>query len=171
MLKNSQLINDQHGLKKQDIVCNLKQLCENVLEPLYDLFGKNSIHLTSVFRYPGYPTGALKAASGVSFHEQGLALDLCFTNKSFAKYYDAAVEIKKSIQYDKLLLEYRLGEVQGKTTYKPWIHMQWQQQGLNMANGKIGGNARLQAFTMKNDVRVSDIGTLINLLPNSNISY
>ena len=75
------------------------------------------------------------------------------------------------MQYDKLLLEYRLGQINGKTTYKPWIHMQWQQQGLNLANGKTGGNARLQAFTMKNDVRVSDIGTLINLLPNSTISY
>lgn len=171
MLKNSQLINDQHGLKKQDIVCNLKQLCENVLEPLYALFGQNSILITSVFRYPGYPTGSLRSASGVSFHEQGLALDMCFTNRSFAKYYDAAVEIKKSLQYDKLLLEYRLGDVKGKTTYKPWIHIQWQQQGLNLSNGKTGGNARLQAFTMKNDSRVSDIGTLINLLPNSTIGY
>ena len=77
--------------------------------------------------------------------------------------------MKQSIQYDKLLLEYRLGNVRGTTTYKPWIHIQWQQQGINLANGRTGGQARLQTFTLKNDRTYSP--TLVNLLPDSTLTY
>lgn len=170
MLKGNNL-RDQHGLRRQDIVCNLRQLAENVIEPVFDLIGKGRILITSCVRYPGYNTGSLRPAQGVSFHEQGLAVDMCFLNTPFSQYYDLAVNLKKNIQYDKLLLEYRIGTVQGITTYKPWIHVQWQQPGINMANGRSGGTARLEAFTMKNDVRVTPIGTLTNFLPGSTLQY
>jgi hypothetical protein len=170
MLKGNNL-RDQHGLRKQDIVCNLRQLAENVIEPVFDLLGKGKILITSCIRYPGYNTGSLRPAQGVSFHEQGLAVDMCFLNTPFSQYYDYALNLKRNIQYDKLLLEYRIGTVKGVTTYKPWIHIQWQQSGINMANGRSGGNARLEAFTMKNDVRVTPVGTLTNFLPGSTLQY
>lgn len=170
MLKGNNL-RDQHGLRKQDIVCNLRQLAENVIEPVFDLVGKGRILITSCIRYPGYNTGSFRPPAGISFHEQGLAVDMCFLNTPFSNYYDLAVQLKKNIQYDKLLLEYRIGTVQGISTYKPWVHIQWQQSGINMANGRSGGNARLEAFTMKNDVRVTPVGTLTNFLPNSTLQY
>lgn len=170
-LKGTERLTAQHGLTPQDIVCNLKQLAENVIEPIYSAFGKNQVIITSCFRWPGYNTGSFKPATGVSFHEQGLAVDLCFANKPFSMYYDYALQIKQNMQFDKLLLEYRLGTVRGVTTYKPWIHMQWQQPALNLANGKKGGPARKEVYTMKNDVRVGPVNTLINLLPNDRISY
>jgi hypothetical protein len=159
----------QHGLSVQDLVCNLRQLSVNVIEPLFDLVGKGNIIITSVLRNPGTVTGSLNPPSGVSFHEQGLAIDICFNTKPFSQYYDIAVQIKRQLQYDKLLLEYRLGNVRGITTYKPWIHIAWQQQGINLASGKKGGQARLQALTFQNDRTYSQ--NLVNLLPDSALSY
>lgn len=168
MLKGTDNLRNQHGLKIQDIVCNLRQLSENVIEPVFEIIGKNRTFITSTFRTAGQFTGALKAANGVSFHEQGLAIDFGFS-LTFAEYYTIASQLRQSIQYDKLILEYRLGQVRGAMTYKPWIHIQWQQQGLNMASGRLGGTPRLSAFTMKNDEVYSP--KLINLSPASSLTY
>jgi hypothetical protein len=73
------------------------------------------------------------------------------------------------IQYDKLLLEYRLGNVRGTTTYKPWIHIAYQQPGINLASGRTGSQARLQALTFRNDTTYSR--NLVNLLPDSALQY
>lgn len=170
MLKGTGIRN-QHGLSVQDIVCNLKQLSENVIEPVFSLVGKSRVIITSGYRYPGYNTGAMKPATGISFHEQGLAVDMCFINTPFSRYYDIAAQFKQGIQYDKLLLEYRLGSVGGVTTYKPWIHIQWQQPDVNMANGRKGGRARLEVYTFKNDSRHGAPGVLTNLLPDSTLKY
>ena len=166
-LKGTENLQAQHGLSIQDIVCNLTQLAVNVIEPVFDLLGKNNVIISSTFRTPGQMTGAFKSASGISFHEQGLAVDFCF-NKTFTEYYDIAVSLKKNVQFDKLLLEYRVGNIKGVNSYKPWIHMQWQQQGLNLATGS-GGKPRLEYYTFKNDVNYS--ASLVNLLPNSNLTY
>jgi hypothetical protein len=171
LLKGTERLAPQHGLSQQDLVCNLKQLAENVLEPVFSSFGKDQVIVTSCFRWPGYNTGSFKPATGISFHEQGLAVDLCFVNKPFSMYYDFAKQIKQTMNYDKLLLEYRLGTVNGVTTYKPWIHVQWQQPAINLANGRKGGPPRKEVYTMKNDVRVGPANALINLLPNVNLSY
>jgi hypothetical protein len=168
-LPGYQRLRAQHGLSIQDLVCNLRQLSVNVIEPLFNLVGRGNVIITSVLRTPETATGALNPPSGVSFHNQGLAIDICFNRKNFSQYYDIAVQLKNSIQFDKLLLEYRLGNVKGTTTYKPWIHIQWQQQGINLANGRKGGQARLQAFTLKNDRTFSQ--KLVNLLPESSLSY
>jgi hypothetical protein len=159
----------QHGLSVQDLVCNLRQLSVNVIEPLFDLVGRGNIIITSVLRNPGTVTGSLNPPAGVSFHEQGLAIDVCFNNKQFSQYYDVAVQIKRELQYDKLLLEYRLGTIRGISTYKPWIHLAWQQQGINLASGRTGGQARLQSLTFQNDRTYSQ--NLVNLLPDSTLLY
>ena len=166
-LKGTENLQSQHGLSVQDIVCNLTQLAVNVIEPVFDLLGKNNVIISSTFRTPGQMTGAFKPASGISFHEQGLAVDFCF-NKSFTEYYDIAVSLKKNVQFDKLLLEYRIGNIKGVNSYKPWIHMQWQQQGLNLATGSAG-KPRLEYYTFKNDVNYSS--SLVNLLPDSTLTY
>jgi hypothetical protein len=163
------VLRGQYGLTVQDMVCNLRQLAVNVIEPMFELVGKGNIIITSVFRTPESVTGSLNPPRGVSFHQQGLGIDVCFHRKNFSEYYNIAVQLKNSIQYDKLLLEYRLGNVRGVSSYKPWIHIQWQQQGINLANGNKGGQARLQAFTLKNDRTYSQ--TLVNLLPDSTLRY
>lgn len=168
-LPGYQRLRAQHGLTIQDIVCNLRQLSVNVIEPLYQLVGKGNVIVTSVFRTPETVTGSLNPPSGISFHQQGLGIDICFNRKNFSQYYDIAVQLKNSIQYDKLLLEYRLGNVRGTTSYKPWIHIQWQQQGINLANGRQGGQARMQALTLKNDRTYAQ--NLVNLLPDSSLTY
>jgi hypothetical protein len=171
-LRGTQNIRAQFGLSVQDIVCNLRQLSENVIEPLYEIIGKKRCINTSAFRYAGQQTGALKPIKGISFHDQGLAVDYAFT-VPFKEYYDIAVKLKGSLPHDKLILEYRLGTVKGVITDKPWIHIQWQQSGLTMANNSTGSKARYMSFTMKDDVTYPQPGArqLINLLPNSTLSY
>jgi len=164
MLTTGATIRAQHGLKEAEIVCNLKQLATNVIEPLFEKLGKNNVNIITGLQNPSVVTGALNNPAAASFHELGLAIDITFPNKQFSEYYDVAVQLKQVLQYDKLQLEYQLGEVNGKTTYKPWVHIQWQQQGLKLEGGREGSQIRMETLTMKGDT-VHDPKNLVNLLP------
>lgn len=99
-------ITAQRGLTKEEIICNLKNLAENVLEPLKA-------------KYPNVMfTSAFRTGSGRSQHERGEACDVQFKNVSKAFYYEAAQWIKTNLPHDQLLLE-------GKNfgTGLPWIHI------------------------------------------------
>ena len=158
-----------HGLTVQDLVCNLRQLAVNVIDPVMELLGRGNVHITSVLRTPETVTGSLNPPRGVSYHQQGLGIDMVFLTKSFSEYFEIAKQLKQNIEYDKLLLEYRIGTVNGVNTYKPWIHIQWQQPDIKMANGAAGAQARKQVFTLQND-RTHATG-LVNLLPDSTLRY
>jgi hypothetical protein len=166
MLLGSSVLKAQHGLEEKDIVCNMKQLAVNVIEPLYEKLGKSNVNIITGLQNPSVISGALGSPVATSFHELGLAIDITLPNKQFSEYYDVAVQLKQQLQYDRLQLEYQLGDVNGTTTYKPWIHIQWQQPGVKLENGRDGSNIRMETRTMKADA-VYDPNTLVNLLPAS----
>lgn len=99
-------IKDQVGLTRDEIICNLKNLAENVIEPLKAQYPNAMI--TSAFRH----------GSGTSQHLKGEAIDIQFRNISKSEYFNIAQWIKANLPYDQLLLE---GKSVG--TRLPWIHI------------------------------------------------
>lgn len=115
----------QHGLTLQEIVCNLKLLCINVLEPIKKMYP--DMIITSAFRNPG------QSVSKISQHEKGMAADIQIPsyNKSLEKYYDAVISIKNSVPHDQLLLEYTTTSSSAAGT---WIHVSFNPAGNRAAS-------------------------------------
>jgi len=116
---------DESGLSLEEIVCNLKLLAVNCLEPIKSRFPNSFI--TNTWRPPsGNPR---------SQHPKGQAADIQFRNTSKADYYVIAQWIRDNVSYDQLLLEY-------KTTGSglPWIHISFDKS-----------NQRSQVLTLLNN--------------------
>jgi GH24 family phage-related lysozyme (muramidase) len=126
----------QNGLSAQEIACNLKGLCENVLEPIRKSYP--GLIITSGFRRPGDLPPPYKNEK--SQHTAGQAVDIVISGFNRQQHYDAAIKISQMIPYDQLLLEY-----DGKTTV--WIHISF----------KYSGN-RKQVFTMNFHKRITPYG-------------
>lgn len=125
---------NQQGLTAQEIVCNLKGLAENCLEPIINLYP--SMVVTSGFRRPG----DVAKSSATSQHYLGQAADFWIPGFSREKHYEAIQAIQQIIPYDQLILEYS-----GKTTV--WIHVSF----------KYTAN-RQMAFTMRDHQSVGGTG-------------
>lgn len=109
----------QHGLTRAQIICNLKKLAINVLEPLVAKYSKNAIIVTSGFR----------KGTGSSQHERGQAVDVQFRNITKDEYYVRANWVRDNISYDQFILEY------GNAPH-PWFHL------------SFAGTPRRQVLTM-----------------------
>jgi hypothetical protein len=101
------------------LMCNLRALCLNVLEPLAERYGRTNIQINSGFRNNG----------GTSQHEVGQAVDIRFLDLPTGRgdaaqraYYERAKEIRDNLIYDQLLLE-----VFGNQG--PWIHISFNSGG------------------------------------------
>jgi uncharacterized protein YcbK (DUF882 family) len=116
---------NQQGLTAQEIVCNLKGLAENCLEPIVGLYP--SMIITSGFRRPN----DVAESSKTSQHYLGQAADIIIPGFSRQKHYEAIQAIQQLIPYDQLILEYS-----GANTV--WIHVSF----------KYTAN-RQMAFTMR----------------------
>jgi predicted chitinase len=105
---SSASVRDQNGLTSAEIVCNLQNVCLNVLEFVIKKYP--NVFVTSGFRYP--------SSNARSQHPNGEAVDLQFKNVSKAEYYKIALDLAQSIpNFDQFLLEYAV------TTNNPWIHI------------------------------------------------
>ena len=127
----------QMGMSAQEIVCNLKGLAENCLEPIRNLY-PNMI-ITSAFRRPG----DVAASSKTSDHYNGQAADIVIPNLDRSGHYTAIQRIQGIVPYDQLLLEY-----QGSSTV--WIHISFKYTG-----------SKKQIFTMRDHKRVGDLGQFV----------
>lgn len=125
---------DQQGLTAQEIVCNLKGLAENCLEPIINLYP--GMVITSGFRRPG----DVPKSSATSQHYLGQAADFIIPGFNRERHYEAIQAIQQIIPYDQLILEYS-----GKNTV--WIHVSF----------KYTAN-RLMAFTMRDHTKVGGTG-------------
>ena len=125
---------NQLGLTAQEIVCNLKGLAENCLEPIINLYP--GMVITSGFRRPG----DVAKSSATSQHYLGQAADIIIPGFNREKHYEAIQAIQQIIPYDQLILEYS-----GKTTV--WIHVSF----------KYTAN-RQMAFTMRDHSKYGDTG-------------
>jgi hypothetical protein len=91
------------GYTKDEIVCNLKQLCETIIEPVRAAYP--NVFITSAFR-PG---------SGSSDHNKGFACDLQFYNWTYDQYWAAVQLLVANLpSYRQFILEY------GR---RPWFHI------------------------------------------------
>ena len=86
-------LRSQYGLTTNTIVCNLRLLCVNILEPMLILYP--GIILTSGFRYQ---------QSG-SQHTKGQAVDVQIPGFTHQEFWDASKIVKQSLPYDQMILE------------------------------------------------------------------
>lgn len=108
-----------NGLSNKDIVCNLIQLCTNMVEPIKKAFP--GIRLNSCFRSPyGKETNPKD-------HGLGAAADLSWPGKSYEYHAKVADWIVKNVPYRQVILEYQtVGWASGNPTDKVaacWIHV------------------------------------------------
>lgn len=98
------IIRDQVGLKSADIVCNLKAVAENILEPIRT-------------RYPGFNINSgFRHGSGVSQHNKGQAVDLQWPNMTNKQMFDVAQWISQTLPIDQLIVEHG---------NKIWLHISY----------------------------------------------
>jgi len=88
-------VRPQVGLTTNQIVCNLRMLCINVLEPLKVLYP--NMFVTSGFRH----------GSGTSQHNKGQAADVQLSGTSHLQQWEAAKVVAEAptITYDQFILE------------------------------------------------------------------
>lgn len=131
-----------HDMSKQEIICNLKNLAENILGPINETVGKHGIawNITSCYRN-NIPSGG----SATSQHLYGCAVDFVMGGNNFAykTNYDTALKLASILPYDQLLLEYRDPGRTGNRNSKRinWIHVSYNNYG----------SGRQQALTFLND--------------------
>lgn len=138
----------------QEIICNMKALCVNILGPINEQVGKvgKAWQITSCYR--NYvPAGG----SATSQHLTGSAVDISIGgNFGYKINYDWAVKFAASLPIDQLLLEYRDPGVNGNKNPKRinWIHLSYN----NFGPGKK------QVLTFLNDKThsqgLSNLGTV-----------
>lgn len=114
------------GLTLEQILCNLKMLAINVVEPIRAHYPQ--AFLTNTWRPEGI-------GSPTSQHPKGMAVDLQFKTAAKKDYFAIAQWIRDNVVFDQLLLEY-------KTTGSglPWIHVSFNKAGN-----------RKQVLTLLND--------------------
>jgi len=105
--------NGQNGLTGEELACNLKQLCLNIIEPLRAKYSNVGFKVNSCFR---------PRKNGKSQHEFGQAIDIGFSlirgkPGDKAEYHRIAKEIRAmGLPFDQMLLEYT-------SSGSVWIHM------------------------------------------------
>ena len=91
-------LQDQVGLKQEEIVCNLKALVENCVIPIENEYGRGKVQINSAFR----------RGSGRSQHNRGQAYDL-FLRGMFERgktdIYDVAAWCRDNIAFDQMIIE------------------------------------------------------------------
>lgn len=96
------------GLSAATIICNLKGLATNILEPLAD-------------KYPGFRINCgFRKQTDKSQHKMGMAVDLQYPSKTAGFHFEVAKWIKANLAYDQLIFEH------GNTV---WIHVSYNNKG------------------------------------------
>jgi hypothetical protein len=94
----------QNGLTVADIICNLKAVVENIVEPLAK-------------RYPGLRINSgFRKGTGNSQHNRGQAVDIQWPGLSAAAYTARAQWIKENLPFDQMIFEH------GNSI---WIHLSY----------------------------------------------
>jgi uncharacterized Zn-binding protein involved in type VI secretion len=118
----------QAGYTEPEIICNLKALAENVLDPLFDQYPSN-FRINSGFR---------TFTTGRSQHEKGMAADIQWAGLSNAAYLTRAQWVRDNLPYDQLIMEH------GNSI---WLHISFNRLSTQ----------RMQVLTMKNSSYVSGL--------------
>ena len=155
---NKHKLQDQVKLKKEQIVCNLAQLCGNVLENCVDFLpGKMAGFRKRWDISSGYrQLSAVKNSSKTSDHLVGRAVDIVLyphdTSRS-KRTFDLIIELEKAIPYDQMFIEYSIDNSGTHT----WIHIGYRGVKRGDTTG-AGGTNRKQVGTMLNHTAYGDSG-------------
>lgn len=131
----------------QEIVANLKAVCDNVLEPLTKKYGKNTFTITSAFRRPsqGKIMGDLGVPEDSSDHCIGSAVDFVFKNGK-TRTFEVVKELPSYLKcWNQIIMEYN-----GPSSY--WIHVAYKRERSNAGH----------CFTMNYASEDLYLGTLPN---------
>ena len=143
---NKHKLQDQCGLKKEEIVCNLIQLCENVLERYLSVLpGGISGYKSQWDINSGYRQKS-KSSNSNSDHYFGRAFDLTLLPHDTSRAernYTLVKTLEAIVPYDQMIIEYRTGG-------HSWIHTGY--RGIKAGDTAGGGVNRKMAFTMLNDL-------------------
>lgn len=144
------------NLTKGQVVANLKLLAMNVLDPVRERYPECAP--TNTWRPEANPDRP--GAGGqllLKQHPRGQAADIAFGNIPFERYYDIAIWIRDTIQFDQMLLEYN--------PRVAWIHISWNPSG-NRPNGVAFKVATFNCLD-SGDIRTQG---LVNLAPQLGLS-
>lgn len=134
-------------LTANEIVANLKRLCDNVLQPIADKYGRDSFTITSCFRRPSQGPNdpgdlGLKNKTNGSYipewgdHTRGQAVDISF-KAGKARTFEIVKELPSYLKsWHQLIMEYDRGGAAF------WIHCSYRDRGnaghcFSMNNHKI----------------------------------
>lgn len=104
----SNKLQDQRGLKKADIVCNLRNLAHNCIEPIKKQYPSMTI------------TSGLRNGNTTSDHEIGCAVDIVILNSNRKSHTEISHWIYQNVPFKQLLLEHGYGRNGNRVT---WIHI------------------------------------------------
>jgi uncharacterized Zn-binding protein involved in type VI secretion len=108
----------QLGLAEDEIICNLRALSENILEPLR-------------VQYPGFNINSgFRRGSAGSQHNRGQAVDVQWPGLPAGAYTERALWIRDNLPYDQFILEH------GRSI---WFHLSF--------NRSLGSSQRRQVLT------------------------
>jgi zinc D-Ala-D-Ala carboxypeptidase len=113
-----------------EVITNLRYLCENVLQPLREKYGK-AINITSGYRSP--KVNKLIGGSSTSDHCYGRAADFTVPDSDYKEVF----EMLKTIEHDQLIWEF------GNDISPQWIHVSYRvdgnrNQNLRAVKNKLG---------------------------------
>lgn len=115
----------QHGLTDANIVCNLRKLCINVLEPLRDKYSSIGFKINS-----GYRNAGKLSKKNISQHELGQAADISFTAIRGRKdQVEQFFNIAKEINAMRLPIDQLIFEVDPIKGYV-WIHCSYNESAV-----------------------------------------
>lgn len=106
---------------KQMIIVNLCELCENILEPIWNEFGpcRGGGQGATWYLAEGFRSQATEGGSATSHHLAGRAADIHLIPDTKDAIFDAAVRIEKIVPYQEFFMEYARGGA------SHWIHISY----------------------------------------------
>ena len=106
---------DAFGMTKEERLCNLQALAENVLDPLYEKIG--SFRINSGIRNEN------STKSGLSQHCKGQAVDVQVPGWGYDRYWEMAQWIKDNLPYDQFIFEH------SDASKLAWFHLSFNRAG------------------------------------------
>jgi len=140
-------LKDQCGLTKQQLVCNLSQLCANILEPALALLPGGIGGYGKQWKInSGFRSVTNGANAPTSDHPYGRATDITLLPYDATKKqrnFELIQKLEAALPYDQMIMEYR-------SDGSNWIHIGY--RGLKAGDTAGQGSVnRKMAFTMLND--------------------
>ncbi len=107
-------LKEQRGLTVEDIVCNLKAVAQNLVQPIKEKYP--NVRINSGFR------GTPSIPGGVSQHEKGEAIDIQFDGITPLGYLPITEWIVNNVAFDQIIFEH------GNSI---WLHISYKRIGTN----------------------------------------